>query len=44
MWKYFASDLVGRNSEGELYKGLVCLKIAGLKNSIPYVIKGAEAT
>ena len=36
--KYFAGDLVICNSEGELYKGLVCFMIVGLKNSIPYVI------
>ena len=39
--EYFASDLVGCNSEGELYKGLVCFMIVGLKNSIPYVIKSS---
>ena len=42
--EYFAGDLVGCNSEGELYKGLVCFMIAGLKNSIPYVIKPSPET
>ena len=41
---YFAGDLVGCNSEGELYKGLVCFMIFGLKNSIPYVIKSSPET
>ena len=39
---YFAGDLVDFNSEGELYKGLVCFMIADLKNSIPYVIKSSQ--
>ena len=41
---YFAEDLEGCNSEGELYKGLVCFMIVGLKNSIPYVIKSSPET
>ena len=41
---YFAGDLVGSNSEGELYKGLVCFKIVGLKNTTPYVIKLSSET
>ena len=41
---YFAEDLMGCNSEGELYKGLVCFMIVGLKNSIPYVIKSSPET
>ena len=39
--EYFAGDLVGCNSEVELYKRLVCLMIVGLKNSIPDVIKSS---
>ena len=42
--EYCASDLVGCNSEGELYKVLVCFMIAGLTNSIPYVIKSSLET
>ena len=42
--EYFAGDLVGCNREGELCKGLVCFKIVGLKNSIPYVIKLSPKT
>ena len=42
--EYFAGDLMGCNSEGELYKGLVCFMIVGLKNSIPYVIKLSPET
>ena len=41
---YFAGDLVGGNSEGKLYKGLVCFMIVGLKNSIPYVIESSPET
>ena len=39
--EYFAGNLRGCNSEGELYKGLVCFMIVGLKSSIPYVIKSS---
>ena len=42
--EYCASDLVGCNSEGELYKVLVCFMIAGLTNSIPYVINSSLET
>ena len=40
--EYFAGDLVGCNSKGELYKRLVCFMIVGLKSSIPYVIKSSS--
>ena len=36
--EYFASHLVERKSEGELYKLLVCFMTACLKNLIPCVI------
>ena len=42
--EYSAEDLVGCNSEGELYKGLICFIIVGLKNYIPYVIKSSPET
>ena len=42
--EYFAGDLVGCNSEGECYKGLICFMKAGFKNSIPYVIKSSPET
>ena len=42
--EYVVGDLVGCNSEGELCKGLVCFMMAGLKNSIPYVIKSSPET
>ena len=35
---------MGCNSEGKLYKVLVCFMTAGLKNSIPYVIKSSPET
>ena len=41
---YFACDLLGCDSEGELYKRLVCFMVVGLKNSIPYVIKSSPET
>ena len=39
-----AGDFVGCNSEGGLYKGLVCFMIVGLKNFISYVIKSSSET
>ena len=42
--EYFAGDLVGCNNECELYKGLVCFMIVGLKSSIPYVTKSSSET
>ena len=42
--EYFVGDLVGCNSKSELYKGLVCFMIVGLKNFIPYVIKSSAET
>ena len=35
---------MGCNSEGELYKGLVCFMRIGFKSSIPYVIKSSPET
>ena len=42
--EYFVGDLVGCNSEGEIYKGLVYFMKAGSTNSIPYVIKSSPET
>ena len=42
--EHFAGDLVGCNSESELYKGLVYFIIVNLKDSIPYVIKASLET
>ena len=42
--EYFAGDMVGCNSKGYLYKGLVCFMIVGLKKSILYVIKSVPET
>ena len=44
MKEYFSADLVGCNSEGELYNGLACFVIVGLKNSIPYGINSSPET
>ena len=37
--EYFGGDMMGSNDAGELYKGLVCFMVIGLKQSIPYIIK-----
>ena len=37
--QYFGGDMMGSNDAGELYKGLVCFMIVGLKQSIPYIIR-----
>ena len=37
--EYLGDDLTGCGEDGNLYKGLVCLMIIALKESVPYVIK-----
>ena len=37
--EHFWGEMIGCDDEGELYKGIVCFMIVGLKESIPYVIK-----
>ena len=36
--EYFAGDVFGADEEGELFKGIVCFMIVGLKNNVPYVV------
>ena len=42
--EYFGGDLIGCGEDGNVYKGLVCFMIAGLKESVPYVIKSSPQT
>ena len=42
--EYFGGDLIGCGEDGNLYKGLVCFMIVGLKESVPYVIKSSPQT
>ena len=42
--EYFWGEMIGCDDEGELYKGIVCFMIVGLKESIPYVIKSSPET
>lgn len=42
--EYFAGDLLGCDVDGDLYKGIVCFMIIGLKASIPYIIKSSPET
>ena len=37
--QYMAGERVGENEKGELYKGVIGFMIAGLKESIPYMIQ-----
>ena len=37
--EYFGGDTFRTNEDGDLYKGMLCFMIVGLKNSIPCVIK-----
>ncbi|XP_047127382.1 uncharacterized protein LOC124808407 [Hydra vulgaris] len=37
--EYFAGEMIGSDESGEMYKGIVCFMIVGLKQNIPYVIK-----
>ena len=39
--EYFGGEMIGADEKGELYKGIVCFMIVGLKESIPYVIKSS---
>ena len=43
--QYMAGENVGEDENGELYKGVIGFTIAGLKESVPYVIQAIpEAT
>ena len=42
--EYFGVEIIGCDNERELYKGIVCFIIVGLKKSIPYVIKSLPET
>ena len=42
--EYFWGEMIGCDDEGELYKGIVCFMIVGLKESIPYVINSSPET
>ena len=37
--QYFAGELIGADEDDNLYKGIVCFMVAGLKQSVPYVVK-----
>ena len=39
--EYFGGEMIGCDDEGELYKGIVCFMIIGLKESIPYMMKSS---
>ena len=36
---YQSGDYVGEDEKGELYKGIACFMIVGLKQSVPHVIQ-----
>ena len=36
---YQSGDYIGEDEEGELYKGIACFMIVGLKQSVPHVIQ-----
>ena len=42
--KYFGREMIGFDDEEELYKGIDCFMIVGLKESIPHVIKSSTET
>ena len=37
--QFHGGEYIGADEDGNLYEGIVVLMIAGLKKSIPYVIK-----
>ena len=42
--EYCGGDTFGINDNGELYKGIMCFMIIGLKNNVPYIIKTVPET
>ena len=42
--EHFEGEMIGCDDEGELYTGIVCFMIVGLKESIPYVINSSPET
>ena len=40
--EYFVGEMIGSDESGELYNGIVCFMIVGLKQNIPYVIKSSH--
>ena len=42
--EYHSGRLTGQDKEGNLYKGVIVFMIAGLKKSLPYVIKAIPET
>ena len=39
--QYHGGEFLGEDPEGNLYKGIVCFMIVGLKENVPYVIKAS---
>ena len=39
--EYFWGEMISCDDEGELYKGIACFMIIGLKESIPYMMKSS---
>ena len=37
--EFAGGEVVGADEDGELYKGVMCFMIVGLKSNVPYVIK-----
>ena len=42
--EYVGGATYGVNENGDLYKGMVCFMIVGLKNNVPYVLKTVPET
>ena len=42
--EYFAGKLMGADEENELYKGVVSFMVAGLKETVSYVVKAVPET
>ena len=39
--QFHGGNFVGEDEEGNLYKGIVCFMIVGLKENVPYIIKAS---
>ena len=42
--QYDGGDLIGQNTDGELYKGILCYMVVSLKKCVPYILHSVPVT
>ena len=42
--EYAGGELVGADTDGNLYKGIMCFMIVGLQENVPFVVKAIPET